>query len=166
MKKFILALIVLLIVQVEAFSQTGYPRFETDSLGQKVVLLTIEQAQALDNKTDLLVLLEKLNGQIGEYDSACIKVVNEKEAVIASQTIQINNLKESIVNRDNQLTVQQKNIDGLLVKIASYEKELSNNKTEIDLHIKQIRKSKWRYGIGGGIGGIIVGLVVSILVLH
>jgi hypothetical protein len=36
MKKFILALIVILSVQLNAFSQTDYPRYEKDSAGQTI----------------------------------------------------------------------------------------------------------------------------------
>ena len=72
----------LFLFTLTAYSQIEYPRYDKDANGQAIVMLTIEQAQALDNNTDLLFMFEKLNSQIGNYDSICLKLVNEKEKVI------------------------------------------------------------------------------------
>jgi len=59
MKKFILTLMISL-SSLLSFSQTiDYPRIETDSLGNKVVVMTIEQAQKIDNNFEILNLLTK-----------------------------------------------------------------------------------------------------------
>lgn len=146
-----------------SYAQIRYPKFATDSLGQKIVLLTIKQAQALDNQTDLLVLFKKMNQQIGSYDSTCIQVVNEKDVVIAKQTLQINTLNESLLVKTKQYTLQQKSISNLQEQIKSYKKESENDKISIDLYIKEIKKSKWKYGAGGGAVGIAVGLIIGII---
>jgi Skp family chaperone for outer membrane proteins len=166
MKKFILAFILLLTASTAAFSQTAYPKFDTDSAGQKLVVLTIEQAQALDNNTDLILMFEKLNNQISNYDSVCLKVVDAKEKVIASQTIQINNLKDALQNKDQQLINLQATIDELTKKSANYEQELKNKNEEIGLHKKEIRRVKRNYILGGGIGGLILGIVLSLVLVH
>jgi peptidoglycan hydrolase CwlO-like protein len=166
MKKFILAFILLLTASTAAFSQTAYPKFDTDSAGQKLVVLTIEQAQALDNNTDLILMFEKLNSQISNYDSVCLKVVDAKEKVIASQTIQINNLKDALQNKDQQLINLQATIDELTKKSANYEQELKNKNEEIGLHKKEIRRVKRNYILGGGIGGLILGIVLSLVLVH
>ena len=100
MKNF-LSLIVGLVLSLSAYSQYSqpkidYPKFETDSNGQQVLVMTIEQAQSLDNSTDLLALLEKQSTQIGQYDSVCVRVINDKEQVIASQKMEIVKLKETL----------------------------------------------------------------------
>jgi peptidoglycan hydrolase CwlO-like protein len=166
MKKFILAFILLLAASTAAFSQTAYPKFDTDSAGQKLVVLTIEQAQALDNNTDLILMFEKLNSQISNYDSVCLKVVDAKEKVIASQTIQINNLKDALQNKDQQLINLQATINELTKKSANYEQELKNKNEEIGLHKKEIRRVKRNYILGGGIGGLILGIVLSLVLVH
>jgi hypothetical protein len=108
--KIILTLLTFLIISITSFSQIDYPRFDIDSMGQKVVVMTIEQAQILNNKAQLLSLLEQLDVQINNYDSICIKVINEKEIVIAKQDIQINNLKELANNKDQQIENLQEQI--------------------------------------------------------
>ena len=162
MKKFLLA-IFLIMCSAYSYAQIRYPKFATDSLGQKIVLLTIKQAQALDNQTDLLVLFKKMNQQIGSYDSTCIQVVNEKDVVIAKQTLQINTLNESLLVKNKQYALQQKSIDNLQEQIKAYKKESENDKKLIDLHLKEAKRSKWKYGAGGGAAGIAVGLIIGII---
>jgi hypothetical protein len=166
MKKFILALICVLGLQLNAFSQIDYPKFDTDSSGQKLVVLTIEQAQELDNNTDLILMFENLNSQISNYDEVCLKVVDAKEKVIASQTIQINNLKEALENKDQQIINLQSTLDQFVKKTVNYEQELKNKNDEIALHKKEIRRGKRNYLIGGGIGGVILGIVLTISIAH
>jgi len=165
MKKFLL-LIILLMCSAYGYSQITYPRFAKDSLGQRIVLLTIKQAQALDNQTDLLVLFKKLDQQIGLYDSACIKVVNEKDAVIASQTLQINTLNEIIEVKNNESIVFEKSINNLKEQIREYKQETQNDKISIDLYLKEIKSSKWKYGASGGVLGIAAGIIIGIIFLH
>jgi chromosome segregation ATPase len=111
-------------------------------------------------------MFEKLNSQISNYDSVCLKVVDAKEKVIASQTIQINNLKDALQNKDQQLINLQATIDELTKKSANLEQELKNKNEEIGLHKKEIRRVKRNYILGGGIGGLILGIVLSLVLVH
>lgn len=170
MKKF-LSLMVGLVLSLSAFSQYSkpieYPKFETDSNGQQVIVMTIEQAQALDNSTDLLALMERANSQIGQYDSVCVKVINDKEQVIASQKLEIAKLKESLNNKDQQIKALQGEVAAYLKKILILENEVANRQQVIDEKNLQIRKMKTKMvfgGIGGGVA--IIGLVLGLLLVH
>ena len=171
MKNF-LTLIIGMILSLSAYSQYSqpkidYPRFEIDSLGQQVLVMTIEQAQNLDNGTDLLVLLQKQNTQMGQYDSVCVKVINEKEKVIASQKMEIAKLKESINNKDLQIKALQGEVASYLKKILILEDEVTNRQQVIDEKNLQLKKMKTKMifgGIGGGVA--IIGLILGFLVIH
>ena len=171
MKNF-LTLIIGMILSLSAYSQYSqpkidYPRFETDSLGQQVLVMTIEQAQNLDNGTDLLVLLEKKNTQMGQYDSVCVKVINDKEQVIASQKMEIAKLKESINNKDLQIKALQGEVASYLKKILILENEVANRQQVIDEKSLQLRKMKTKMVVGGLGGGVaIIGLILGLLVIH
>jgi SMC interacting uncharacterized protein involved in chromosome segregation len=171
MKKF-LSLIVGLVLSLSAYSQYSpakidYPKFETDSNGQQVLVMTIEQAQALDNSTDLLALLEKQSTQIGSYDSICVKVVNDKEQVIASQKMEIAKLKESINNKDLQIKALQGEVAAYLKKILILEEQVANRQQVIDEKNLQLRKMKTKMIVGGLGGGVaIIGLILGLLVIH
>jgi chromosome segregation ATPase len=171
MKKF-LSLIVGLVLSLSAYSQYSqakidYPKFETDSNGQQVVVMTIEQAQSLDNGTDLLALLEKQSTQIGSYDSVCVKVINDKEQVIASQKMEIAKLKESLNNKDQQISALQGEVAAYLKKILILEEQVANRQQVIDEKNLQIRKMKTKMVLGGiGGGAAIIGLILTLVVLH
>ena len=171
MKKF-LTLIIGMILSLSAYSQYSqpkidYPRFEIDSLGQQVLIMTIEQAQNLDNSTDLLALLEKQNTQMGQYDSVCVKVINDKEQVIASQKMEIAKLKESINNKDLQIKALQGEVASYLKKILILENEVANRQQVIDEKSLQLRKMKTKMVVGGLGGGVaIIGLILGLLVIH
>jgi uncharacterized protein (DUF3084 family) len=171
MKNFI-TLIIGMILSLSAYSQYSqpkidYPRFEIDSLGQQVLVMTIEQAQNLDNGTDLLVLLEKKNTQMGQYDSVCVKVINDKEQVIASQKMEIAKLKESINNKDLQIKALQGEVASYLKKILILEDEVANRQQVIDEKSLQLRKMKTKMIVGGLGGGVaIIGLILGLLVIH
>jgi uncharacterized protein (DUF3084 family) len=171
MKNF-LTLIIGMILSLSAYSQYSqpkidYPRFEIDSLGQQVLVMTIEQAQNLDNGTDLLVLLQKQNTQMGQYDSVCVKVINDKEQVIASQKMEIAKLKESINNKDLQIKALQGEVVSYLKKILILEEQVVNREQVIGEKNTQIRKMKTKM-IFGGIGGAasIIGLIIGLIVLN
>ena len=171
MKKF-LTLIIGVILSLSAYSQYSqpkidYPRFEIDSLGQQVLVMTIEQAQNLDNGTDLLVLLQKQNTQMGQYDSVCVKVINDKEQVIASQKMEIAKLKESINNKDLQIKALQGEVVSYLKKILILEDQVNNRQQVIDEKNLQLRKMKTKMIFGGLGGGVaIIGLILGLLLIH
>ncbi len=167
MKTFLTLILTTLLMNV-CFSQNiEYPRFEIDSLGQKVVVMTIEQAQALDNSTDLLPLFNQLNVQIGSVDSACIKVVNEKDVVIAKQQVQINDQKSLIKVKDEEILNLQAQIFDYKNKEILFKQEIKNKDQEIELHLGKIKSLKTKMWVGGSIGGlVIIGLVVGILTIH
>jgi peptidoglycan hydrolase CwlO-like protein len=164
MKKFIISLLFLLSFCTSAFSQIEYPRYEKDSLGQTCVLLTIEQAQALDNSTDLLALFEKLNSQITNYDSVCIKVVADKDKVIAEQSIQIGKLKETLNVKDQQISTLQESLKKKDEIIENLKKEVKNGEETIAANKKEIKRIKGKMVLGGSLGGIaIIGLILGII---
>lgn len=164
--KRILTILFFLIFSLSAYSQIEYPRFEIDSLGQKVVVMTIEQAQALDNNSDLLALFEKMNSDIINYDSVCIKVINEKDEVINMQSIQIDKLKLALENKDAQISNLQKTLENKDKSILLLEKTLENKDKEIELHLGEIKRVKTKTLVGGLIGGTsIIGLIIALIAI-
>ena len=166
--KYLIGLFIGLIFTMSSFAQTTvteYPKIETDSTGQVLVTMTIEQAQKLDNAGDLLVLFEKMNAQLGSYDDACIKVVNEQQQVIATQKIQISELK-------SQVDIKAKEILNLQSQIENYKKDLANcdlqnsNKDKIISDQKDtIKKQKIKMIFGGGLGGAAIIVLTILLIL-
>lgn len=143
-----------------------YPRYEVDSLGQKVIVLTIEQAQKLDNNSDLLLLLEKYAQQIAEYDSICVKTVNDKQKVIDLQKIEIKTLKENLAVKDKEIENLQKRVNDYILKETFWTEQMKLKEETISIKDEQIRGLKTKMifgGVGGGVAiiGLILGLIIS-----
>jgi hypothetical protein len=160
MKKIII-LINLLLVTLVLIGQEDYPKYIIDSSGQRVVVMTVKQAQMLDNKTDLLVLFEKLNSEIGSYDTVCLRVVNQKDSVIVSQSFEINKLKEVSVSKDLIIDNLKGQISQCLTKIEFLNLKITNKDAEIVVHKKELKKSK-RNRVISGVVGLFAGLLIGI----
>lgn len=164
--KSLLVLLVGLFISLTSFSQIDYPRYEVDSLGQKVVVMTIEQAQKLDNNSDLLLLFEELNAQISSYDSICIKAINEKNIVISEQKVLIEQLNNSLDTKDETIHNLQKQIAEYQLREVMLNQQITNLNEQIDIKDKIIRKQKTKMIVGGTLGGAaIVGLIIGILLV-
>jgi uncharacterized protein (DUF3084 family) len=148
-------------------AQIEYPRYDVDSLGNKVVVMTIEQAQKLDNSIDLLFLLEKVNSQIQDYDVVFIKIINDLNNIIDVQKIEISKLKEYSKNKDAQILTLLSEISAYENKINILEKEILNRQNVINEKDKQIKTVKTKMIIGGIGGGVtILGLIFFILFIN
>lgn len=158
---------ILLLISFTLNAQIDYPRFEIDSTGQKVVVMTIEQAQQLDNNSELLSLFENLNEQMLTYDSVCVKVINDKEYVISTQKLEISKLKESLSNKDEKISTLQSEIDKHNEKIKILEDQLLNRNQMIEVKDQKIKSLKTKMFVGGGLGGVaIIGLILGLVLIN
>ena len=82
--------------------QIRYPRFEVDSLGQKVVVMTIPQAMKLNNNSNILTKFEQLEAEMQDYENMCIKVVNEKDEVIVKLNVVITKQDQQLIIKDEK----------------------------------------------------------------
>ena len=141
-----------------------YPRFEKDSLGQKVIVMTIPQAMKLNNTSNILEKFEKLQAEMKDYEDMCIKVVNEKDEVIARLDVTITKLDQQIIVKDDKIKALQGEILAWMEKNHVLEKQLANRQQVIDEKDKQLSRLKTKMVVGG-IGGsvVIVGLLLSVL---
>ena len=146
--------------------EIDYPRYEVDSLGQKVVVITVRQAMILDNNSDLLILLKKQVVEMNEYEDICVKVINDKEVVISKMTVQISKLEKDLVVKDDKIKILQDEILALLAKLKLSDEQLTNRDDVIKTMNKQMSKLKTKMIIGGIGGGIIIVALVLSSVLH
>ena len=161
--KYIFTLMLILSANV-LFSQIAYPRYETDSLGQKIVLMTVEQAQALDNNSDLLKLFENLDTELSDYDEVCLRVIGQKDAVIAAQDVQIKNLRDAAFNKDSIIVNLQVALSKTESKVQSLEREMLKKDDEIKLHRDELVRVKTNMWIGGSTSTLaIIGLIIGII---
>lgn len=141
-----------------------YPRFEKDSLGQKVIIMTIPQAMKLNNNSNILEKFEKLQAEMQDYENICVKVINEKDEVIAKLDFVITKQDQQLLEKDGKIKALQGEILAWMEKNNVLEKQLANRQQVIDEKDKQLRRLKTKMvvtGIGGSV--VIVGLLLSVL---
>ena len=144
--------------------QIKYPRFEKDSLGQKVIIMTIPQAMKLNNNSNILEKFEKLQAEMQDYENICVKVINEKDEVIAKLDVIITKQDQQLLTKDDKIKALQGEIVAWMEKNKVLEAQLANRQQVIDEKDKQLRRLKTKMvvtGIGGSV--VIVGLLLSVL---
>lgn len=144
--------------------QIKYPRFELDSLGQKVIIMTIPQAMKLNNNSNILGKFEKLQEEMQDYENICVKVINEKDEVIVKLDVVITKQDGQLLVKDEKIKALQGEIIGWMQANKVLETEVANRQKVIDEKDKQLSRIKTKM-IVGGIGGsvIIIGLALSVL---
>jgi hypothetical protein len=160
--KFLLTFISVLFF-TSVFSQ-DYPRIEKDSLNNDVMVLTIDQAQKVDNDLDLLNLYKSLDDECAKQESVYVQVVNDKDAVIASLKLEKAALIEFSENKVAQITALQNQINEYKNNNSILQAQVDNKQKVIgekDLQIG-ILKSKFKWT---GIGAVAIITVLTTLLL-
>jgi hypothetical protein len=154
--------------QMETVPAIKYPKFEIDSLGQKVIVMTIPQAMKLNNNSDLLEKFEAQDIKMKEYETLCVKVISEKDDVIAKLNVTIGHQDGQLLVKDEKIKSLQGEILGWMERNKILEGQLANRQKVIDEKDKQLRRLKTKMFIGGGLGSLaLIGLVLtSIGVIH
>jgi hypothetical protein len=156
-----------LIFATTMFSQVTpkikYPKFEVDSLGQKVVIMTIPQALKLNNNSNILGKFELLQAEMQDYENICLKVINEKDEVIAKLDVVITKQDGQLLVKDEKIKALQGEIIEWMQKNQILQTEVANRQKVIDEKNSQLSRLKTKMVVGG-IGGsvVIVGLVLAV----
>lgn len=167
MKKFFTLLLTFVFTTImfsQVTQQIKYPKFEVDSLGQKVIVMTIPQAMKLNNNSNILEKFEKLSEEMKDYETITLKVINEKDQAIAKLDVVITKLDGQIVIKDEKIKALQEEILGWMQKNQVLENEVKNRNQVIDEKDKQLSRLKTKMVIGG-VGGsaVIVVLVLKVI---
>lgn len=166
MKKIIFTLCLLLSVFISYAQDTTvvtYPHYSIEN-GQKVVVITIEQAQKIDNDGELLRLFKQMSADFNSVDSACVKVVDAQGKEIAGLKVQIAALNSLGVTKDAEITNLKKQVNEFTEKDKLSKEEIAKKDLIIAEKDTQITKHK-RQKIGGFIGGgaVIIALLALII---
>lgn len=162
--------IIFLFLSVIGYSQKSYPYLMIDSVGDQFIVLTLEQAQKLDNATEFSPILWKENtAYLKLVDSLCnhkISIKNleidslrsvqkslEEQLVVSSELIDV--LKDRVDISDKQIYDYQGVIESELYTQAQMKKIIIDNE-------KTIKKQRREMNIAIGFG--IVTTIISFLI--
>lgn len=161
MKKFILTF-VLLISSIFLFAQ-DYPIMSVDSCGNKVVTLTLEQAQKIDNNLEILKLLKIQTSDCDSVISAYIVVVDEFRNKVAVLEFSVKTLNDQLKSKDRALSNLQEQLKNEKKDKTLCEGQLKSKDIIIDDRDKEIRKLKIQKIVGFATGT--AALIVSVVLL-
>lgn len=159
MKYFITLLISLFVINC-SYSQT-YPRLDTDSLGTKIVVMTLEQAQKLDNNMEILKLLEQAIIDCDNLSTSYLKVIDEQKRTIALLEVDVKLLKEQIKDKDKAISNLQERLDNALRLSDECEKQKSELNGKVSVLEEEVSRLKTKRNIGYGVG--VLGLIGAVL---
>lgn len=161
--KNILTFIIIMFTSIIS-AQIDYPKIEKDSLGQVVVIMTIEQAQKLDNDSELLAELKKLGSANDIEKIAYIKIIDGNEKVITSQKVEIAKLNIVIGNKSTEITELKARIDEYIIGATILNTKYSKSQEMVTLRDEKIKNLKTKM-LFGGIGGsiVIIALIAAII---
>jgi chromosome segregation ATPase len=158
--------ILLFITTFVSFSQ-DYPIIETDSSGKKLVIMTYEQAQKVDNAFELLTLLEKAGAECDSLTLSYVKVIDGLKRQVTLLEVDIKLYKNQIIDKDNQIINLQQRLSNCETNINNCEKQISTRDEQIVLLNDEIKtlKTKRNIAYASGVVGIIGGILL-VLFLH
>lgn len=165
MNRFILS-IAFILLSIFAFSQNiEYPRIETDSLGRKVVIMTIEQAQKIDNNFEILDLVTKQGSECDSLNTFYLSVIDKQGKQVGLLELSVKSLKEQIKDKDTQITNLQTQLSNETNNVSLCDEQKVLKDKEIKLLKDDIKKQKIQKVIGFIVGGVgIIGGVLLIIV--
>jgi len=156
-------------LSVDSTKTIDYPSFYIvggDTLG---IIISIEQAQSLDNDLELYGLFEKMKISCDSTIKAYVVVVNEYSNQVAILETKTKSLETANQAKD----VQIKELNG---QIANYKSDLEKAGRQLKLKSKVITNQEKRitnlkiqrtaYTIGGGLVGIGIGILIGIFAIH
>lgn len=162
----LLIFLLIFIVNI-CYTQKSYPYLFQDSTGGQFVILTLEQAQKLDNATEFSPILWKNHTSYFELvDSLCEKKLQGKNLQIETLKSNIDTLKfwsisymKSTEVCKEKLQVTENKIDVLNEINTSLKSKVSSLETHISDKDKELKKSKKETTfaiIGGFVGSLII----------
>jgi hypothetical protein len=138
----ILMLFVMIILPIIGMSQTELPEYFVEGGDTIGIIISIEQAQSLDNDAELLELFKKMRIDCDNLDTHYVKVINALQEKVALLEIQkkdlikqgeekdslINNLKSQIYNCERSLSLCDEQLEIKNEEIKVLKKEILRQK--------------------------------------
>jgi len=164
MKK-ILMLTIFMIVSILSKAQTkDLPQYLIEGGDTIGIIISVEQAQTLDNDVELLELFKKLRINCDNLDSHYIEVINAQNDQIALLKVNTKELQGQGVALNSQITSLKEQVQNSEKKNKLCDEELVNKDEEIKILKKEIFKQKVKKIISVT-GNVILVVVTTILII-
>ena len=165
MKKVLLSSIILMFSLISYSQNINYPIFQYDSAHNKIaVIISIKQAQKIENDYDILELLGKSKSSCDTLVRDFQIVIKDKNNIIATQGVKINGLERIGATNDSIIANLNAQISKYIEDQMKCNQLVSNKDKEITILHREVNKQKIQKIAGFSIFGVAGGGVVAILV--
>jgi hypothetical protein len=134
-----------------------YLVFKGDTIG---VVLTIRQLQKLDNDTDLLLLLDRMELNKDTLNEKYLLLINEKNEKIEMLELKVSKLEEIDLKNNSIISDLKSQIENRQQNILKCDSTIVNNDIIIKGLKKDLRKSKLKGVLGWSSTAISVATVI------
>jgi len=145
----------------------SYPRIETDSTGKKLVVMTYEQAQKIDNAFEMLILLEKAGVECDSLSLSYVKVIDEYKHQVTLLQTDILLYKNQISDKDNQISNLKERLVNFETNAATCDQQISARDKQIGLLEDEVKTLKTKRNVAYGVGVVgVIGGILLVLFFH
>jgi len=131
-----------------------------DTIG---IILSIEQAQKLDNNTELLQLFKQLQIDCDNLEGYYVSIINESNQQIALLEANVTALTLQGQEKDKLAVNLEKQLSNCAKDTVLCNQELKNKNDEIKLLKEDLRKEKFKKWMSAGFNAIQMAAVVFLL---
>jgi NACalpha-BTF3-like transcription factor len=131
-----------------------------DTIG---IVLSIEQAQKLDNNTELLQLFKQLQIDCDNLEGYYVSIINESNQQIALLEANITSLTLQGQDKDKLIENLEKQLSNCAKDTVLCNQELKNKNDEIKLLKADLRKEKFKKWMSAGLNAVQMAAVVFLL---
>lgn len=163
MNKFLTTLLMILsFISVKA--QTELPQYFIEGGDTIGIIISVEQAQMLDNDSELLELFKKMRIDCDNLDTHYVSIINKLEEQIVLLKFQISDLVHQGAEKDKLIRNLKKSLELSEENTRLCEEQLELKNEEIKILKKEIFRQKVKkiVSVGGNIGLAILTIILVI----
>lgn len=169
MKNTLIFLLTLLSLTTLSQDTTSFPQFYIENEDTLGIILSIEQAQQIDNDAELLELLQQKGINCDSTIKAYIKVVNEYDNQIAILELKIKSQQVIIEQKDEQIKNLNSRLENCETDVLAANRQIEILQETIKNLEKRMTLAKIKSGLklgGGVVVGGILGFILGVVILH
>ncbi len=160
----ILTLILMILSFVTVKAQTELPQYFIEGGDTIGIIISVEQAQMLDNDSELLELFKKMRIDCDNLDTHYVSVINKLEEQIVLLKFQINDLIHQGVEKDKLIRNLKESLRLSEENTRLCEQQLELKNEEIKILKKEIFRQKVKkfVSVGANVGLVILTTILVI----
>ena len=164
MKKLILSLILITISFFANSQSTNLPQYLIEGGDTIGIIISVEQAQALDNDAELLALFKQLRMDCDNLDSYYLQVINSLDQKMGLLEIKNKELYNQSVEKMSLIENLNKQIENCEQNKDLCDDQISIKNEEVKTLKGEIRRQKIRKFISIG-GNVVLAVITTLLII-